>query len=141
MTMPVYDSVTRASAVFEVLVRIPAARDDLATIAAHDECDRQLRKRTYQFDRKLDSRHLFEQRDADELLDILVSAERWRDAGISIAWVSDDHCADGGWYERTRSEDAASLEGPCTRLRSLFNAMQLVRNVIEAEEIADRLAV
>lgn len=141
MTLPVYDSVTRASAVFDVLVRIPAARDDLVIIAAHAECDGQLRKRTYKFDRKLDSRHLFQQRDADELLEILVSAERWRDAGISMAWVSDDHCVDGGWYERVRSEDAVSLEGPCKRLRLLFNAMQLVRNVIEAEEIANRLVV
>lgn len=140
MSMPRFDNGPLASTTLNVLTLIPEGREALVTIAGHEKCDGRLRKRTYEFDRKLDSRHLFQQRDVDELQDILLIAERWRDAGTSMAWVSDDHCVAGGWYERVLSADAAELDGPCARLRSLFEAMQLVRNVIEAEEIADRLA-
>lgn len=141
MSMPRFDNGPLASATLDVLTLIPEGREALATIAAHGECDNRLRKRTYEFDRKLDSRHLFQQRDVDELRDILLTAERWRDAGTSMAWVSDDHCVKGGWYERVLSADAAELDASCARLRALLDAMQLVRNVIEAEEIADRLAI
>lgn len=141
MSMSRFDSGPLASAALDVLTLIPEGREALATIAGHEECDNRLRKRTFEFDRKLDSRHLFQQRDVDELQDILLTAERWRDAGTSMAWVSDDHCVAGGWYERVMSADGAKLAGPCANLRELFNAMQLVHNVVEAEKVADRLAI